>query len=163
MIGIDHQVNFGTYRFANQFYIFNILFYEFTSTTFFTYCVMIYGGATTLSGVSATVVGMFVAFLWSARFTGTYMNPALIIACMIKKERSIPVVKGIAFIGTEIVASFAGTFIAWYVGEKLPEPFSSSTDINSTGILLGKEVIGTFLYVSIVLILISTDTTFVEM
>ena len=70
---------------VKNFSMFNIVFYEFTATTFFTYIVFIYGGTTTAPGVFVTVFGMFVCFLWIARFTGTFMNPAVVIGCMIKK------------------------------------------------------------------------------
>ena len=70
---------------VNHFSIFNAVFFEFTATTFFTYCVFINGGITTLTGFFMSFAAMFVCFLWTARYTGTFMNPALVIACMIKK------------------------------------------------------------------------------
>ena len=148
---------------VNHFSIFNIVFYEFISSTFLTYCVIIYGGTTTFPGVFVTIIGMFVAFLWSARFSGTYLNPALVIACMIKKERSVPLIKGIVLILVEFLGALAGTFIAWGIAAELPIPFQTNTNAHEAALVFTREVIGTFLYITIVLILVSSDTTFVEM
>lgn len=108
-----------------------------------------------------TISGMLVCYMWTARFTGTFMNPAIVIACMIKKERTVPLLKGIVLIIVEVIAAFAGGFLAWAVSGKLPSPIQDNTDINDTAIVFGRETIGTFLYIVVILILVSSDTTFV--
>ena len=53
--------------------------------------------------------------------------------------------------------------ICWAVSGSLPDPIQDNTDLKDTGIIFCKEAIGTFVYVVIYLILVSSDTTFVEM
>ena len=52
---------------------------------FLTYCVIFYKGLLTFPGVFVTTIGMLVSLMWAGRFTGAYLNPALTIACMLKK------------------------------------------------------------------------------
>lgn len=95
-------------------------------------------GTTTATGVVVTVAGMFVSFLWTARFTGAYLNPAVVVGCMIKKERPVSLTKGLLLIFVEFAGSIAGTFISWFVRGKLPLPFQESLRIEDTALVFGR-------------------------
>lgn len=130
---------------------------------FLTYCVLLYGGLLAFPGVYVSIVGMFVSLMWTGRFTGAYLNPALTIACMIKKERKVPAIKAIFYVFAQFLGAIVGTFFAWAVKDGLPAPFEAEFQINTVAEVFGKEVIGTFIYCLIVMIMISSDTTFLEL
>ncbi len=89
----------------------------------FSYVVIIYGGIITFPGVWVVEVGMFFALVFSGSFGCGYLNPALTLACCIRKENRISPLLGVYYWVVQYAAAFAGTFIAWAYNDNLIAPF----------------------------------------
>lgn len=63
----------------------NIIIFETTGMALISYIILTFDGTILFPGSVITIFGLFVCFLWTGRFTGTFLNPALVIACMLKK------------------------------------------------------------------------------
>lgn len=127
----------------------------------FSYVVIVWNGITTFPGIWVVQTGMFLSLVLAGSFGCGYLNPALTLACVIKKENRIPIMTGLYYWVVQYVAAFAGTFIAWAYNNQLVAPFPTvHPTTQSIWIAFGKEIFGSFLFILSVLIMISSDTTF---
>lgn len=91
--------------------------------TLFTFVVLIYSGIITPPGIFVVEVGMFFSLVFSGSYGCGYLNPALTLACCIKKENRITPLIGLYYWIIQYIAAFAGTFIAWAYNDDLVAPF----------------------------------------
>lgn len=89
----------------------------------FSYVVISYNGIITFPGVWVVETGMFFALVFSGSYGCGYLNPALTLACMIRKENRISILEGLLYWLVQYAAAFVGTFIAWAYNNNLTAPF----------------------------------------
>lgn len=89
----------------------------------FTYVVLIYNGIITGPGIWVVEIGMFFALVFSGSYGCGYLNPALTLACCIRREKQIDPLIGLFYWIVQYTAAFAGTFIAWAYKKDLIAPF----------------------------------------
>lgn len=89
----------------------------------FSYVVIAYNGIISFPGVWVVETGMFFALVISGSFGCGYLNPALTLACMIRKEGRISIPYGILYWVVQYAAAFVGTYIARAYNNNLTAPF----------------------------------------
>lgn len=106
-------------------------------------------------------VGMFFSLALSGSFGCGYLNPALIFACMIRKENRMHPLTGCLYVFVQFVGAFGGTFIAWAYNDQLTAPFPTVHPTNESAyVTFFREAIGSLVFILSVLIMISSGTTF---
>ena len=89
---------------TRHFSVANILLFETTGAMGVAYIITFYGGFLNFpfnqtyysSGVCA--ITHFILYFWSGRFCGATLNPSLALAHILKKERSVSLVKGTLYL-----------------------------------------------------------------
>lgn len=89
----------------------------------FSYVVIIYGGIITFPGVWVVETGMFFSLVIAGSYGCGHINPAVTLACVIRKENRLNPLLGLLYWFVQYVAAFAGTFIAWGYTDQLTAPF----------------------------------------
>ncbi len=77
----------------------------------FAYIVQLTGGFLNDTNSIICFLGMFGCLAWCGRFTGTALNPAIVLALILQKTNSLPIRRGLFLMLMEFLGAFIGTII----------------------------------------------------